>query len=148
MLHMRLVAVLPGVQTVRFDYCQFGAAWGKPTTALVLGNPMFKQHESVCTSRGVGSVCTRSYTIHVPLVRHTEDASIDKHVFQTFIAELYPPELCSLRALLITDDYKQRKHGPPYHVQDYNHKIRWSDIGIDCSGHIKRDRLVLSLTNA
>ena len=145
---MRLLATLPGVQKVRVDYCQVGTAGRKPTTALVFGSPMFKQRESVCTSRGFNSICARSNTTRVPLVGHTEDTAIDKQVFRTSIVEPYPPELCFLWAQLITDAYKRRRNGPPYLLHDYNQKIRWFDIDVDCSGQIVRDRFVLSFNDA
>ena len=43
MPRMKLLDSLPGVQKVRFDYCQFGAPWKKPTTVLFFGNTFFKQ---------------------------------------------------------------------------------------------------------
>ena len=58
------------------------------------------------------------------------------------------PNTCTFWAQLITNDHKRRKHGPPPIVQDCNHKIRWCDLDIDCSGRRRQDRLELSLTDA
>ena len=57
----------------------------------------FMATQSVCTSRGVDSMCTPSLTKHVPLVGHAEDTSTKKTVVRTSVAEPYPTEFCAYR---------------------------------------------------
>ena len=42
---MKLLACLTGVQKVRFDYCQFGAPWNKPTTVMFFSSTLFKRND-------------------------------------------------------------------------------------------------------
>ena len=129
MPQMQLLATLPGVEKVRYDYCQFGTAWRKSHVEFI-----------------------PSLHILLPSMSHLlvmlTTLRLQRKVFRTSVAEPYPPELRAPWGRLISEDYYRRKHGPPPTVQDCDHKLRWCDLDIDSSGLRKRDRPELSLTDA
>ena len=105
---IKLLAFLPCVHKVRFDYCQFGAPWKKHTTIMFFGNAFFEQNGSVCAVRG-SEICPIICAPHIPLSGHVKNGNA-KQSFRTSVAEPYPPALCAKWAQLITDDYSTRKN--------------------------------------
>ena len=100
----------------------------KQTTVMVFGNPLFKQNESVCTSRCTNDLCTKLNAPHEPLIGRVDGSDVGKRTFRTSIAKPYPHELCSKCGQLIIEDYIQRRHGPPNPVLDCKHNTKWSDL--------------------
>ena len=147
MPQIKFLASLPGVQQLRFDYCQFGAPWEKPTAILVFGNSNFKLHEPVCASHCKNEVCPNSGAPLVPLSGHVANTD-GKRFFRIAISEQYPKDLCSKWAQLIIDDYTTRTNSLPSPGPHHGHKLKWSDLNVDVDGLPTGDRRVLYLTEA
>ena len=89
---MKAAASFLGIQKVRYDYCQFGTPCRKPTTVLVFGTPLFKQHETVYSLVSPEAVYTRSDILYA-FLEGTVDVITDcpkrLQVFRNFVAEPY-----------------------------------------------------------
>ena len=57
----------PGIQKARCDYYKFGTPRKRLTAALVFGNPLFKQHKTICSSVGTEAICVRLQIQRFPL---------------------------------------------------------------------------------
>ena len=80
------------------DCCQYGTAWKKPTSFLVLG---LAEEVGDLRRCGAGHLCTRTGLPHVPLTGKTNDG-----MFKTRAAQAYPSGLASDIAAVILSSSK------------------------------------------
>ena len=122
---MKELAARTGVNFSRYDYCQFGTVWMKPTKLMAWGNPLLHLNQVVCKATkneadpGGPSVCPKTNAPHTmfdgttkvkpqPIKRSKQKSQTDvkpKKTFMTHVAEPYPEKLCThWSALMVIND--------------------------------------------
>ena len=101
---LKKLAAKTKAEFCRYDYCQFGTDWQKPTVLMACGNPLLKINQVRCDSKKTSgpdgpSICSRTQSPHTPLtgtttVRSAQPLKNKSKQFLTSAAEPYPKKIC------------------------------------------------------
>ena len=107
---MKKLATKSKAEFCRYDNCQFGTGWQKPTVLMAWGNPLLRLNQVRCDStrqKEGPSICSRTQRPHTPLdgTRTVRSAQLlgkpgkngtkkGTKQFLTSVAEACPKKIC------------------------------------------------------